>query len=836
MSNHLVPLPGGPYRLWRWIDFRSAGFPASTAERLRCVDAAAFADALADAEAELARVVGEAVARVEAVRAAAAADHKKAIGRVVRRLRDGLPVEQVGDAAVDEAASAVAGARAVVAAARATYLDRFGADLSRAAAQARAVAGTSAFREALCWQNPDFLRRYEAGARQDDGTRNQRRRRDERTLATYAYRYAMKNDTIGFFGPAGWAELDERLAGARVEPGPGLLRRRDAYFDHWAAAALGRALCADRRVKVDAPPRLFAYVRLDGDAAALPFGARLDLSSDDARVAALCDGHRTGREIARLARADEATGFADDEGVFAALDRLEEAGVVLWTLESPACFRPLDVLARAVDRVVDDEARAAARAVLARLEDARRACVQAAGDPDALAVALRAVDAAFAEITGEAAARGAGEIYACRRVVYEDAVRDADVRLGRAFLDAIGPPLTLVLRSARWLAADVARRYRPALRALFDELARDAGSDEVEFLAFQANAMGRGLFTVDSPTPPELIAQAMQDYYRRWHQVLAPAADARRLDYDVDRIADAVAAAFPTDGAAWRSARHLSPDLLVAARDADALARGDFTAVLGELHAINTMSVWCSHMLHDDPEELTRAMDVDFDAPLVHLTQPTGTASRVTFSLFGSRDLHIVHDAQPAPYGVPPERVLRCADLVFKVVDDQLVLATRDGRVRADPLDAAALLLGVTLSSAARVAVLPAARHSPRVTFGKLVVGREAWRRAGDELTFADADDEAERFAAARRWRSEHGIPERVFVKTPTESKPVYVDFAAPASVEILAKLARDLRTRVGGDATMTFGELLPSTDELWLVDHAGARYTCELRLVAVVD
>lgn len=58
------------------------------------------------------------------------------------------------------------------------------------------------------------------------------------------------------------------------------------------------------------------------------------------------------------------------------------------------------------------------------------------------------------------------------------------------------------------------------------------------------------------------------------------------------------------------------------------------------------------------------------------------------------------------------------------------------------------------------------------------------------------------------------------------------VDFRSLPLVNLLAKSIR--RTAEAGAGTFTITEMLPDTDRLWLHDAAGARYTAELRVVAV--
>ncbi|KPC83643.1 lantibiotic dehydratase, partial [Streptomyces sp. NRRL S-4] len=120
-----------------------------------------------------------------------------------------------------------------------------------------------------------------------------------------------------------------------------------------------------------------------------------------------------------------------------------------------------------------------------------------------------------------------------------------------------------------------------------------------------------------------------------------------------------------------------------------------------------------------------------------------------------------------------------------------------------------------------------------RVAVDKLVVSRESWRFTGGDLEFAGEKSEARRYVRARNWRSGLGLPRYVFVVSPTEPRPFYVDFDAPVYVNILAKAARRL-ARKDPQAKLTITEMLPTPEHAWLTDDQGNAYTSELRFVAV--
>ncbi|HMD25222.1 MAG TPA: lantibiotic dehydratase, partial [Streptosporangiaceae bacterium] len=161
-AGHRVPLAGTTWSVWRDVCVRSAGFPADMM--------------LAICDEPLAR----------------SAD---LIGAGL------IGADLIG---ADLAGADPAG--------RLAYDKEYGEAAGRLS---RAIAGTYAdpvFQEAVTWQNPglaQFLRDHDAGP---DAARRSKQRQRELVIANYLQRYCLKNDTIGFFGPVGWASADSGAA------------------------------------------------------------------------------------------------------------------------------------------------------------------------------------------------------------------------------------------------------------------------------------------------------------------------------------------------------------------------------------------------------------------------------------------------------------------------------------------------------------------------------------------------------------------------------------------------------------------------------------------------
>ncbi|HET8657384.1 MAG TPA: lantibiotic dehydratase [Micromonosporaceae bacterium] len=759
-ADHLAPLPGTSWQVWRVALLRSAGFPADGLDRFAMPECAAVADAYLD----------------------------------------GLASEEKLVAAFGEAAE-------------------------RSAGQAREIAVDPLFREAVTWQNRSALAGLDALLR--GSGRASRRREKEQLVARYWQRYCGKNETIGFFGPVCWADLDPDPAApaVTVRAGTGLTRTRRVFFEHWALVAYARSLTADARVRPWLPVRLQPHLWRDGVVLHRPTGAPLRLSRLDACVLAACDG-RPAAQVAAAVLANPDSELRKPDDVYLQLDRLVAAGLLRWGVEPLQRIDAEDLLRAAVDAVPDQAAREAAQAGLGRLCAARDAVAGAAGDPAALPAALDRLDAEFEAVTGVSAHRRAGQTYAGRGLCHEEATRDLDVTIGAAVLDAVAAPMEILLCAARWLTVAIADAYTRALADLHADLGGgEVSLGELWFLA-------QGLLFGAAQRPVDAVAA---DFARRWSGLFGLAglpAGTRRVQVAAADVAAAAGEVFAADRPGWAAARLHSPDLHVCAPDEAALRRGDFTVVLGEMH-----SAWatfdCGVFLWPRPDlpALRDALRADLGAgrmmPLFPDDFPR-QSGRLSHWLGSDCDVPLAFAGVP---GADPARTLPISALTVVERGGELVARAPDGR--AWPLVEAFAGL-VAMHAADGFKLVTAAEHTPRVSIDRLVVSRETWRTTLGATPLSSALGPQQRYLAARRWRRELGLPERVYVKIGTEIKPIYLDLTSPTYVSSMCAMARGARESAGPDVPLVVSEMLPTPDQAWVPDAAGRRYFSELRLQLV--
>ena len=773
-GDHSIALPGGGFRLWRWAVLRGAGFPVAELERLAAPQTTALV---------------------------------------------------AGGGSDEELASVYAGEREAISAALCD------------------IARSSRFREALCWQNRTALESsissLLAGRRV-----GKRKRYTERIVASYVQRYCTKNDTIGSFGPSAWVQLRPRGAALDLEVGAGMVDHVWVSLEHWAVVAVAEAIAQDDALRPWLRPRLLPWVRLDRTTLHVATVGAMPLDAHQARILSACDGTRAAGDLAASIE-QRSNGEVSVQRVYDMLDRAGQMGVLTWTLEVPLEPNPEEALRARLEEMAREarmtgtdagqarEAVKAGLATLARLEQARDEVIAAGSDPDRLQGALAGFDEVFEQVAERSSRRNPGRTYGARTPIVQDCHRDVTMSLGPGFLERLGPPLSLLLRGARWLTGQVGERYRARLGKLYRQCVERTGEPVVELAALQGPLMAEEPEKrTDPPTPA--VRESMAEMQRRWAEILRPDPGVREISRRVEDVADAVAELFPGEGPGsrpgWPQARFICPDVMIDASGPDAVISGRYRLVLNEIHVTNSVALHAFGVHHPDLAALRQAVRRDYGRPRLSLAVD-GASVRFCDPLLLPDDHRLAYDERPSP-GKPPARSLPIAELVVEERDGRLVVRTRDGGREWDPLEVIGDLLSDVCSREFRL--LPSATHVPRMSIGDLVVWRESWRLRPAELPWIKVSSPAKRFAASQRWAAGLGLPRMIFAKVTSELKPRCVDLHSPVLVDGFATMIKGEASRGRDGGVISLTEMLPDIGHAWLPDAAGNRYTSELRLVAV--
>ncbi len=776
--DHLIPLAPG-WALWRWVCLRAAGFPFQ-------MHAAVAGEALADA------------------------------------------ADQLVAASTSESPGAQRLAEA--------YDAQFAVSERELASALYAVGADPRFRTAVAWQNRTAMETgIDVLLRRDPLTvkRNGNYRRYEALIANYLQRYTAKNDSIGFFGPIGWVDVatDGPAITHRPHP-PGALARRRLYFEEWAIQRLAESLGSglDRWLVPRRLPLASIEPGADGPVLRIPFAPPASVDPLAAQVYTQIDGARNAAEVVARVLA-EAAGPVTEASVWAALGTLRDLHVIAWQLEVAADDAWAAQSLRARLSTVDDPAlRDPALAVLDELE-AGKAVVDAAsesGDPAALITSLTSLDETFTRLTGAAATRRPGAMYAGRTLVFEECLRPDDVAFSTKLFETLAAPLEIVLHAARWYTTAGAALFHRACLTVYRDRVSAAGSARIPLSEFWLDASSL-IFDVHGKTVGP-IGKVIRD---RWAPVLEVPADVRRHQMASADIRDAALRAFAVSRPGWGAAREHSPDLMIAAESAAAIRDGDFLWVLGEIHpGMNTMryATWVDY--HPEPDAMRQAMRTDLGQPVAWHVQTAAfgsTPARLSNVLMGPQDWRVVF--APDSSGYDPRLARFVGDFDIEEIEGRLIVTSR---VTGESMPFVELIADPLSSSLSQYfGLVPAGPHTPRITVDNLVIQRETWRFDAGTLTFAHIVDERARYVEIRRWILANDLPRYVFVRAQGEVKPIFVDLTSLSSVDLMCRLARRVKANHGDQGQLSVSEMLPTPDQLWLTDSQGRRYTSELRVCA---
>ncbi len=835
-GKHLVSWQGGSWHLWRTVCVRGAGFPARLVEHLGAPDAARAVDELLAAEVAEEAALASALAALREAGKGATDESTSALRRVRRAVsKSGLPPLDAVDAGgpIDQAVAALRATREATAGARTRAAEATDADRARGRRVIRDAASDPRFLEAVTWQNRQAVESGIAALLRSSIEHDSARdRMHEMMVVNYLQRYCTKNDTIGFFGPWGFADIADDGPAAQVTPGKQMLAARNVYFEQWSVDALAETLAADEATLAWAPPRRLPFVRIVGS----PARARSTVTGDRALsraeelVLAAADGATLPADLFAALLSEHGDVFELESDVEDALRSLVEAQLVAWKLAVPLVFEPDVALRARLARIGDEALRARSVAKLDLLESARARVAAAAGDAAAVGEALAHLETTFTSLTGLPPTRHAGSTYGGRAIVFEDCRRDAVVTLGPAWLDAMGPALELVLSSARWFTHEVGRVYREAFVALHRELAAGDAGAAVCFADFWPRAQRLLFGTKDRPL--DGVVAGLEE---RWQTLLQIPAGARHVDLASTDLVARADTLFAAPGPGWSAARYHSPDLMVAASSLEALNRGELQVVLGELHvAMHTLDQATAVQQHPDRQALIAMIAEDLEVPrfiIVRSKDWPQALVRLLPCLVADKDYWVESNNDEAPGN--RSRVLMAADLDVHATGGRLVVRSRDGAVEAEILEVLEMALREVVTQGFSI-LSRASEHSPRVTIDRLVVAREAWSFRASELSFVDEKEPGARFVAARRWALAHGLPRFVFAKTAGEVKPFYVDLESPALLDVFARVVRKAEEHAAGEQRIALSEMLPRLDQAWLPDASGDVFTCELRCFAL--
>lgn len=618
--------------------------------------------------------------------------------------------------------------------------------LAAARSKVRAAFADERIRHAVFVSNPDF-HDHAATVWDRAESSNASSRRTLATLHRYLRRFSTRCETVSFFGPVQFVALDSAIVEplAIDEPGP---ERITVEASSWLVEALIRHLTAasapaDRSVRRNP---LFAELPDGRGLRHVASGRNFRVDAHKLTVWRAADG-RTAEEMAH------ALSWTVDE-VLATAGSL---GGALSVLAHPTASVELHALTRLSEMTEDP--------VVAELAAARDRYATTMW-PQRREMLLDARRLA-GELSNGTVRRQEGSHYADREIFHEDRTgpHSEKIRIGGQALEGIADALRSVLSicylGALLRRADARAALRKALQGKATPLAE--------------------LTSLTLPTE----GPAMRDFRDRLESLFEGSPNIRSGDLH-DALAD-LWSSVPHDAAA--DCCFPSPDLMALGPD---LSTSSW--LLAELHD-DCSSIYggLESPLHSEPDRLWNEFSTDV-AALVgdHAATIVGRrrSAHVTPELPGM-SIELAGRSSKEQNDIVP-----IAEVVVVPEGDAVLIHGRRRRLYPGDLNAP-LYCALALPAVVPIPIGSGA-HTRRLTIDGTVYQREQWRcyipESGNALDL-------------HRLRRRLGLPRRVFVRYPTEPKPLYLDFADPMSL-------REAARHAGAEVSVT--EMLPVPEDLW--------------------
>ncbi|MFI6225995.1 hypothetical protein ACIBCR_01605 [Micromonospora echinospora] len=693
--------------------------------------------------------------------------------------------------------------------------ERYQRHQDRARRRLAELLGRPAVAEALLLSNPDVLDRLATLGERVRHPVNSRTRQRLRLGWNYLQRFHAKNDTCSFFGPLAWGRIDEAASRLlQVEAGdaaPGTLRRRRVFFEHWVVDRLCTVLNQSGHLCPVLPLRLHPGCDVLDTSVRVPLGKEVRVGAEAAGLL------RVAASPAGLAAADLDAASPAARRVVSRLT-VAELRIPPGTAEPMALIEstiratgPADALRPALD-VVRELAVCRAEFETAGREE-RRALL------DRMGRALHRV--------GVGTDRAQGEMYVGRFPVYEDCERNLTVTVSEPLARSLRERLTPLMRLYRTVAECAAARLHARYAEIFAGLPRDADG-LVDFPVFLQAVRGPG-----SAAVRDAVAGELRDVLRGvWTEraVHGTPDEVVLTPEGLRRITAALTTATPGHRAfdGVLGVGIASPDVLLAARDEEAVRAGEFRVVLGEVHpgVLTALQPVALPFLDEASATWARAEANRLLEPgriLLAAGDATYQRSRIDWPVVPNLWEVVLPGSTsrcPPDRQVPAGRgrvlwrdgLLRFRDRASGREEDVVTVLSTD--LHQVLFAVAGAVLGETLPQ--------------RITWQGVELKRRSWTFAAADVPVATRPAELlPDYAAWAAWARGHRLPRHCYVLADNEPKPVYVDWRNPLAVDGFAKTAHQA-------ARIRITEMSPGPDELWLFSGAGG-FCSEMRMSYVV-
>ena len=642
--------------------------------------------------------------------------------------------------------------------------------------------------------------------------RNNSARKVEQSLLLYLQRVAAKNDTFSRFGPSGWGKFGAESDKIAFAPESGFAAR-EVFLERWTAHAVAAAMNADPEIFPELSPRLNPNGVLRGENFQLSETGEISpLGANELEILARCNGKTSVRDLG---------------GAEAEVRSLAERKILHCAMEVPALEpHALAVLRDDVEKWSSGPSREKWLSILQPIADLPAQFIAAEEINDRQKI----LDEARTRLRAIGAAPKLGErfLYSAINVIGEECFRECHFTIGEKLIDEVAIDAEPWIDFWRDSYAFVASRVAGALRKILE-----ATGTAVPLPAF-LRACEAAKLPLTGPGLVGLAAMAFQEVKAAFRDRLRPHADLEEYELSFD---DCHVVRDNFQYPKFDEYTFPSADLQISAVSADAVGRGEYQWVIGELHPPAALLHHGFYWSCPDKGTLNDAFaQTVFGKPSFHFGFfAIDFASHTTIRQFDAIPQFSIFVAPQR--GNPKWRTVRPADAEVYIEESSGDVCLREIRSRE------------FIGSFARAWLIPLGfhpfqfglpPHTPRLRCGRVIVQRQAWTVTAEELPAGHYTGVSRDLVLAiDQLRQKKKWPRFIYIR-PSEqalrrsgaegrdkdTKPVFIDLESYLFLEIFQRWLMK-----SGELEVT--EMLPDPNHL-LWREADGRRTFELRTLIV--
>jgi hypothetical protein len=413
--------------------------------------------------------------------------------------------------------------------------------------------------------------------------------------------------------------------------------------------------------------------------------------------------------------------------------------------------------------------------------------------------------------------REKGSMYVGRYPIYEDCLRNLKVELSKKTSRNIQKELTPIMNLYSALVNEVSKRLYKKYLKCWEDISKNNLTKNVDFLYF--------LTKVNSSVRiNEIISELKEIINRSWIELVKHRNSTIQINLTNDCVNNLIkiisSKSIDNFSPSHFSSKIHSPDFMISAQSIDDINNDKYEIVIGEVHpAVHTVSQPVAQPFCPYKLEIKNEIEDIAKRGFTVLSDSSKTYQRSHIDWINFNNLNRII----LPSGVYDENSnsIRSGSCFITNENNSLIVKSRESNISENLLTVIPTQLHqicFALSSD-----LIGKNINSRIKIGNVILKRRSWIIHG--LTLPSENkiiDYSENFIKWQSWKEKNSMPRYVFVKNPSEQKPIFVDFYNPYSLELLAYMSNKKED-------MFFTEMYPNPNNLWLTDERG-KYCSEFR------